>query len=112
MKTKGKHHDLQNLFELVGQDQQALERMLGIFLESTPEILQDLNAAFQASDWEELGKQAHKLKSSIDLLMITELSTDIRLIEKKSKSVEDVESIPPYIDKLNAILKEVFEELK
>jgi len=109
---KSEKFNLEGIRQFVGDDEDAMKEMVDIFLESVPESLQALNDGFADNDLEKVGHCAHKLKSSIDILNIRDLKTDIRELEKLAKEKKERGKIPPLLKKTNDILKGVLVELK
>jgi hypothetical protein len=69
-------------------------------------------AACEKKNWEQVGKLAHKLKSTIDTMCINSLKDDIRLIEKNGKDKNNIESIPVLVAKADKVISQVTEQLK
>jgi len=65
--------DLTNLNEMLGGDQKAIFQMIKIFLQATPESLNELNKCYQKDDTDGVSKLAHKLKSSVDIFCINDI---------------------------------------
>ncbi|MCF8235174.1 MAG: Hpt domain-containing protein [Bacteroidales bacterium] len=105
-------YNLEGIRQFVGEDEAAMKEMVGIFAESVPRSLQELNDGFEQNDLEKVGHYAHKLKSSIDILNIHDLKTDIRALEKLAKEKNERGKISPLLKKTNYILKKVLVELK
>ncbi len=59
----------------------------------------------------ELGKSAHKLKSSIDLFKVNSLHQDIRTLLELGRSNKQNDSIPGLVEKINDVLETVFLQL-
>ncbi len=80
----------ENLFNLSlldeMEDDEYTTEILTMFLESTPFELKHLNQACSASDFEEIYKIAHKLKSSTALLQANELLKIITKLEELAKA--------------------------
>ncbi|MBE0641959.1 MAG: Hpt domain-containing protein [Bacteroidales bacterium] len=86
--------------------------MVRVFNENTPHIVSELNQHFNSGDHNQLSRAAHKLKSSIDLFEIDELSASVREIETLSRNGESMDSISPLIQRLNKVIEEVLEDLE
>ncbi len=104
--------NLTQITEMLGDDEEV-KRMVGIFVESTPESLHDMNEGFKEDDAEKLARNAHKMKASLDILKINALYDDVRRIDKKNK-VEDIpqKELEGIINNMNSILEHVFSDLK
>lgn len=98
--------------DFVGQDNETIVEMINIFLHTVPESLQLLNESFQNKDYRKLSYHAHKLKSSIDLLNIEELTSEIREVENAANKLENMEELPGKVDHLNNVLSELLPEIQ
>ncbi|MBO9572751.1 MAG: Hpt domain-containing protein, partial [Chitinophagaceae bacterium] len=95
-----------------GGDQSFVIKMLKLFLETVPVTLNEINAACEAAEWIKLSKLAHKLKSTIDSMSITDLKQDIRFIETNGKAGQQLEAIPALVQKVNTIMDSVISQVK
>ncbi len=109
--SKKKLYDLTHLISMVGKDE-GLKKMLIIFLESTPKILNELIEDYEKNNFEKIAQNAHKMKSSIDMMRIHSLSDDIRKIDKTDKVFDNIDNLPQIIEKIRTILNQVFINLK
>jgi HPt (histidine-containing phosphotransfer) domain-containing protein len=108
-----KFFDLSEVKNIVGDDIATVRHLLQVFVDSTPETLDELNQAHLLNNHEELARNAHKMKPSLDLLKIDRLYNVVRAIDKKDK----VEKISPNelkaaVDEMNAVLRVVFSQIK
>lgn len=107
-----KLYDLSNLNEMLGGDRAAIFQMVKIFLQATPESLNELNTCFDKNDLDGVSKLAHKLKSSIDIFCVNEIKQDIRRLENNTKDNINVDEVPTLVQKINSILKLAIEQVK
>lgn len=107
-----KLYDITMIREMLGDDEE-IKRMIAIFLESTPVSLNDMNEGFREDDADKLARNAHKMKSSLDMLKVNDLYDDVRKIDKEYK-VQEIpqEDLEVIVKKMNALLEEVFEQLR
>lgn len=110
--TNDKLYDITMIRDMLGDDRE-LRRMIGIFLESTPVSLNDLNEGFREDDADKIARNAHKMKSSLDMLRVIDLHNDVRKVDKEHK-VEDIPQVEleAIVTKMNVVLEEVFEQLR
>lgn len=104
--------DLTNLNEMLGGDQKAIFQMIKIFLQATPESLNELNKCYQKDDSEGVSKLAHKLKSSVDIFCINDIKQDIRRLENNTRDNINKDEIPDLVEKINSILNRAIEQVK
>lgn len=103
--------DLSNLKKMVG-DQEVVNRLMKIFLESTPVMLEGLNEGLRNNNYENVAFYAHKMKSSIDILKIKDLDVIVRKIEENVKTNSNMHDIPAMVEKVNLGLEKVFSVIK
>ena len=111
----GKVYDLSKIRKMVEGDEVMIRKMVGMFLDKTPELLQEMQDHMSQDAWVEVGKLAHRLKSSLNLMGVDALYDNIRMIEKYSFDEEDTsnrKAIPQLIEELNSICEEAFIQLK
>jgi HPt (histidine-containing phosphotransfer) domain-containing protein len=104
--------DLTNLNEMLGGDQKAIFQMVKIFLQATPESLNELNKCFQKEDYDGVGKLAHKLKSSVDIFCVNDIKQDIRRLENNTRDSVNLDEVPELVGKINNILNLAIEQVK
>ena len=104
--------DLTNLNEMLGGDKKAILQMVKIFLQATPESLNELNKCFQKNDLQGVSKLAHKLKSSVDIFSIEDIKQDIRRLENTTRDSINLDEVPELVEKINTILSEAIEQVE
>ena len=109
--AEGKLYDLNPLIEMIGDDD-GLKQMLGVFVDSTPKTLIDLNGNLEANDYEMLAKNAHKMKASLDMLKINSLYDVIRKIDKHDKVMDNMNELDGIVGQINEVLEKVFIDLR
>ncbi len=107
-----KKYNTKRIIAFTGEDQKMLHKMIMIFLENGPKMLNIIQKSLLIKDYEKLSFHAHKLKTSIDHLSIESLTTEIRQIEKFSKEKINLDLLPGLIRKLNTELQETILEIK
>jgi HPt (histidine-containing phosphotransfer) domain-containing protein len=104
MNKHDKSYNLDKLIEFIGNDEAAVSSMVGIFLQSTPELLGNINDSLQKSDITAVGKYAHMLKPSLDIFGLDKAFELIKKIETIAKSSENHHLLPDMIRDLKAML--------
>lgn len=103
-----KLYDL-SLINTIGKDDPAFaKKIVSIFLETMPESLDALMKTVQERNYEQIGKVAHKMKSSIDSMGISSLKDVIREMETIKPGNDNIITLAA---KINAVMKEVFVQL-
>lgn len=103
--------DLSNLRKMVG-DPEVVNRLMKIFLDSTPTMLEGLNEGLKNGNYENVAFYAHKMKSSIDILKIKDLDVIVRKIEENVKTNSNLQDIPAMVERVNNGLTKVFSIIK
>jgi HPt (histidine-containing phosphotransfer) domain-containing protein len=86
--------------------------MVSMFIEKTPESLEEMSRHYQQKELVEVGKIAHKLKSSINLMGIDSLHQSVRIIEKYAMKNENHEDLPDLLDEFTQTCYKVLAQLK
>jgi HPt (histidine-containing phosphotransfer) domain-containing protein len=110
--TTDKLYNLDQLREIASGNEDFVHKMINMFLDVTPELLNRISAGLQIQDWEEVKSAAHKMKPSLDMMGINSVHTTIRAIEERAKNQTNLEEIPDLYFKLEEILQSVFEQLR
>ena len=107
-----KLYDLELVKEISGGDEAFVKSMVVLFLQTVPVSLDDLQSACNDQNWEQAGRVAHKLKSTIDSMKITPLKDVIRKIESNGKKCENVETIPELVKEVQIIMHRCMNQVK
>jgi PAS domain S-box-containing protein len=105
-------YDLTMVQSVSGGDEGFIKKMVALFIETVPQNMQDLKAALQAENWEQVGKTAHKLKSTIDSMGIKSIRQEIRAVEANAKQMESLTELPALVDMIDKVIKECISQLQ
>ncbi|MCK5823124.1 MAG: response regulator [Bacteroidales bacterium] len=92
-------------------DNNIIIEFLNIFKSQVPEFIEELNDSYNNKDWQTLGAVAHRAKSSVAMLGITQLESDMKNLEISTKEEKEIEKYPLIISKFEKISKLVLNEL-
>lgn len=107
--------DLSLLYEIADGSSEFMVDSIDMFLQQTPESIQQVEEAIDAKDWPTAGSAAHKMKSTLGFFGMLESQALIQQIELSCKSGNPDEAelsikfnqvkanIADNIEKLNAI---------
>lgn len=112
MNYQDKLYDLTQFRQLDEEDPGALYKIISVFIDTTPEIVNDLNQALQQNDLENLAHYAHKLKATIDILNIKPLTGVIREIEQIALSGGEIRQLYSLVKEVSDTLQRVFIEIR
>ncbi len=85
--------------------------MLIVFTEDAPKHLQMIHQGIKDKDHEAIRKQAHALKSSVDLLNMTASMTTVRQIEEMAQEKAGIEKIEYLYLSMKNNISEVIEAI-
>jgi HPt (histidine-containing phosphotransfer) domain-containing protein len=89
--------NLNYLRTITDGEKPVIRVMLEMFAEQVPEFIQNMNRLYQAGDYKALGREAHKAKSSLQIMGMTDLEKDMKVLIKKTTEGTDAESYPEHI---------------
>jgi len=93
-------------------DKAMISEMIGMFLQQLPGFIRNLNALYLSGDYIALGKEAHKAKSSLQIMGMTELEKEMKRFQLKTIDGTDVESYPTHIRNFEIQCEAAVAELK
>ncbi len=89
--------DLSYLKEMSEGNVELMIEMIGIFKEQVLEFSNDMDRLLEKKEYVELGKLAHKAKSSISIMGMGPLAKKLKEFELLAKSHQDIEVYPEFI---------------
>ena len=89
--------NLEYLHAITDGEKPIIRVILEMFIAQVPEFIQNLNRFFQAEDYNALGREAHKAKSSLQIVGMTDLENEMKILIKKTSEGTDVASYPDHI---------------
>lgn len=107
-----KKFNLSKLRGITGGDKEQMNELRSLFLSVNSKNLADLNLAYKEGQLNKVKELAHKMKTSIDLWDIGALKQDIRKIERLAQEGNNNAVLAQLIDKLNEVLKTVFDGMR
>lgn len=107
-----KHINLEYLNEMSEGNQDLVRDLITMFIRQVPIFNDQLENYYQSGDYMSLGKLAHKIKSSVAMMGISELTTDMKVLEDMAKRGINAEKYPQYISKFKAVTHEAVDELQ
>lgn len=106
--------DFQSLHEMTSGDQAVMLEMMELFLDQTPPLVDNLESAFEKSDWRSMAETAHKMKPTFTYMGIDEAFEISIELEKyrEVKKVKKTEPVAKLINRLTAITSEAYKEIE
>lgn len=103
--------DLTYLREMSAGNQDLVIEMIDLFKTQIDEFYQLMDESLQSKEWARLGQLAHKAKSSVSIMGLTELAADMKKLETNAKKGIEMDSYPAVIDKFKSETSAVVKEL-
>ncbi len=107
-----KRYHLTRLYEYVGKEAGPVKEMVGIFVNSTPEILNEMANAMENQDFDAIYKTAHMLKPSLHIFGIDDMYNPVREIEQLAKKKENFNTIYLLTAQLQLRMEVVIQQLR
>lgn len=108
--------DLTYLKEITGGEKSIVVEMVEMFIEQIEEFKENLNKHLDEKNWVDLGKEAHKAKSSVLIVGMEELGKNLKKLQLLTEEEKEIETYPDYvkmfIEQCDAAHNELTEELK
>jgi PAS domain S-box-containing protein len=104
--------DLRNLVKISNGNQSLIRKMLLLFLEQTPGMLQQMEKALKEKNLQAISELAHKMKPSLDNLGIISLKEVVRKLEKAKDENLGLEEVKALQINLTYTLNLAFEKLQ
>ncbi|RKR81914.1 PAS domain S-box-containing protein [Mucilaginibacter gracilis] len=105
--SAGPLYDLSALKAISRGNDTFIYKMVSIFSEQAPQMVQEMFDAYRDNNLKLLGAVAHKIKPSLDNLNITSLAEIIRTIERADKEVLPNPNMPAMLKKVSDTVAKV-----
>jgi HPt (histidine-containing phosphotransfer) domain-containing protein len=99
MAGKFTYADLTYLESMSMGSNDLIVEMIQIFVDQLPEFTDGLAAHLRSGDFIALGALAHKAKSSVAVMGMESLATDLKTLELSAKAGTDPEFYPVLVDR-------------
>ncbi|MFM9944153.1 MAG: Hpt domain-containing protein [Bacteroidia bacterium] len=107
-----KMYNLEQIDMMSGGNAEFVEKMVNLFIELTPELLNKIKTGLIEGNYDEIKASAHKMKPSIDMMGINLLKNEIRNIERMAMDKTDVMALKNAITYLDDTLGQVMDQLR
>ncbi len=104
--------DLSYLTEVSSGDPDFINEMITIFFSQVPEFIENMEKHFQEGNYIDLGKEAHKAKSSVLIVGMNDLGVKMKELQIFTENNEKIELYRSYIDDFTSSCLQAVEELK
>lgn len=103
--------DLTYLKNMAAGNKDLVIEMIGIFKQQVDEFVEEMNQLMEEEKYLDLGKLAHKAKSSISIMGLNELAIELKDFENLAKAGEQTETYPAFIAKFREETSDAVIEL-
>jgi CheY-like chemotaxis protein/HPt (histidine-containing phosphotransfer) domain-containing protein len=105
-------YDLSMVQSVSGGDESFIKKMVALFIETVPQNMKDLKNALKDENWDQVGKTAHKLKSTIDSMGIKSIRQEIRTVEANARQKESLDQVAPLVATIDNVIQECIGQLQ
>ena len=104
--------NLKYLRTITEGNKEIIREMIEMFLVQAPQFISNLKMYYENQQYAALGKEAHKAKSSLQIMGMSDLEADMKKLQLKTIEGTDIQSYPVYISNFETQCKVAMEELK
>ncbi len=104
--------DLTYLKELAEGSNEFVVEMITIFLQQTPEMLEQMTKYLNEQKWTQLCGVAHKMKPTIDYMGIHSIRETVETIEKYADEQQSLDLLPGLVAQVNQVCTNAINQLK
>jgi PAS domain S-box-containing protein len=112
MLSVNKLYDLSMVQSVSGGDESFIKKMVSLFIETVPQNLEELVKATRSENWDQVGKTAHKLKSTVDSMGIKSIKQEIRTVEANAKQKTGLEEVPSLVERIGSVIHDCIGQLQ
>lgn len=104
--------DLNYLRNVTGGEPEIIREMIELFISQIPEFSENLNNYLAEKKYLELGKEAHKAKSSVLVVGMEQLGKDLKTLQLLTLDGKGEETYADYVKEFDKQCNAAVEELK
>lgn len=105
-------YNLEQISTLADGNEEFIGKMVDLFVTQTPEMLENIKTGVAEQDWDKVKAASHKLKPSIDMMGIQEMSPVVRQIEGNAKTRSNLDEFPELSDRFIDVINRAMEQMK
>ena len=110
--TVSARYDLSYLNQVFQGNREMINNIISLFLQQVPEYIREMEECIRKNEMLSLHPLAHKAKSSISMLGIRDMETDILQIEQDSKHLRNLDNLPSLVYRVKENCSLVYGPLK
>lgn len=110
--TTALRYDLSYLNQIFQGNREMINNIISLFIQQVPDYINEMEECVRKNEPLSLHPLAHKAKSSISMLGIKDMETDILQIEQDSKHLRNLDKLPALVANVKQNYSFVFVQLK
>jgi HPt (histidine-containing phosphotransfer) domain-containing protein len=110
--TSAARYDLSYLNQVFQGNKEMINNIISLFLQQVPDYIREMEECVKKNEMLSLHPLAHKAKSSISMLGIRDMESDIVQIEQDSKNLRNLEGLPELVYRVKVKSQVVYIQLK
>jgi len=110
--TTALRYDLSYLNQIFQGNREMINNIISLFIQQVPDYINEMEECVRKNEPLSLHPLAHKAKSSISMLGIKDMETDILQIEQDSKHLRNLDKLPALVANMKQNYSMVFIQLK
>ena len=91
--------NLNYLESITDGDEETMKEIINLFFEQVPEFIENLKIFLTEKRYAELGKEAHKAKSSVMILGMEQLGHDLKSLQLATIAGTGVDTYAPMVER-------------
>ena len=103
--------DLTYLTNMAGGNPEIIKEMIQIFVDQVEEYINEMRKLLDDKDYLSLGKLAHKSKSSVAIMGMNDLASELKTLEILAKEGKEPEKYPSMVENFVSQCKSAIKEL-
>jgi PAS domain S-box-containing protein len=104
-------YNLDYLRSVSGNNAEFIQEMITTFLQTLPNVLDDMQKAIHERNWEKLSRLAHQIKPSFTLMGLDVLRSKILFIEENGKNTTRTDELPSVVTEFVSRCQLVMDDL-
>ncbi|MCC6601227.1 MAG: Hpt domain-containing protein [Crocinitomicaceae bacterium] len=110
--TTSLRYDLSYLNQVFQGNKEMVNNIISLFLQQVPEYIKEMEDCVKKNEPLSLHPLAHKAKSSVSMLGIRDMESDILKIEQDSKNLRNLDQLPTLVYRVKETCQLVFIQLQ
>lgn len=112
IQTTTARYDLSYLNQVFQGNREMINNIITLFLQQVPEYIREMEECVRKNEPLSLHPLAHKAKSSVSMLGIKDMESDILQIEQDSKHLRNLDGLPRLVDRVKDNCQIVYRQLQ